>query len=248
MSDPQEISVNVRTGNGLGISALVLATLGLIVCWIPFLGIMAWPLAGLAILLGMLGLAMGLVRRSGVGMNASAVIIAVIAIVVSGWVTAKSGEVLSDAMDETHKTVQEGRDRAEEEADEAERIAKQEREDYIANSIVLSDVKAKYHNSVLNGRTPGVRFKLKNNGDRTLHEVEVLVLFKDASGAVISEEDYHPVLVNQFSLGDNKPLKPGYIWTQPKNQFYSAKSVPEEWDEGSVEAKITEIKFAPEED
>ena len=99
--------------------------------------------------------------------------------------------------------------------------------------------------AVLDGRVPGVRFKLRNKGDKTLDKVKVVVLFKDAFGAVIAEQDYHPVLVSEYSFsGDNKPLKPGYIWQMEQGKFYKAKSVPSEWKEGSAEAKITEIRFA----
>jgi hypothetical protein len=74
-----------------------------------------------------------------------------------------------------------------------------------------------------------------------------VVFFKDANGSVIAEEDYTPVLVSQYNFsGDNKPLKPGYIWQQARGSFYAAKSVPSEWKEGSAEVKVTEIRFAAE--
>lgn len=116
--------------------------------------------------------------------------------------------------------------------------------EYIAQHVELYDVSAKYMNAALDGRVPGVLFKVRNNGDRSLDRVEVTIYFRDASGRVIAEEDYHPVLVSEYSFsGDNKPLKPGYIWQMEKGKFYSAKKVPDEWEEGSVDAAITEIKF-----
>lgn len=77
--------------------------------------------------------------------------------------------------------------------------------------------------------------------------VEVTVYFKDPGGSIIYEEDFHPVLVSEFSFTDSKPLKPGYIWQMESGKFYSVKSVPEEWAEGSVEIKITDIRFSKEE-
>lgn len=109
--------------------------------------------------------------------------------------------------------------------------------------ISIYDLKAKYYNSLLDGWVPGVLFKIKNNGDKTLTKVEVTIYFKDSSGNVIYEKDYNPVLVTDFSFGDNKPLKPNYIWRNERGHFYSAKSVPEEWKVGSVEAKVTDIEF-----
>lgn len=114
---------------------------------------------------------------------------------------------------------------------------------YIEEDLELYDFQAKYMDAVLDGRIPGVTFKIKNKGDRTLERVKVVVLFKDESGTVIAEEDYNPVIVSPYSIGDNKPLKPGYIWQQERGKFYTAKSVPSEWHEGAAEAKIVEIRF-----
>jgi len=120
----------------------------------------------------------------------------------------------------------------------------QEKQAYVKN-VVLYDLKAKYHKTYLEERVPGVEFKLKNKGNKTLNEVEVTVYFKDATGTIIAEEDYHPVLVTKYSFsGNNKPLKPNYVWQMERGHFYKAESVPTEWKEGAVSAKITNIEFA----
>ena len=93
---------------------------------------------------------------------------------------------------------------------------------------------------------PGVDFKLKNGGDRSLNEVEVTVYFQGSGGAIIAEESYHPVLVSTYSFGNNKPLKPNYIWQMERGKFYKADSVPTEWKEGAASATITDIEFAME--
>lgn len=119
----------------------------------------------------------------------------------------------------------------------------EEKQAYIGN-VELYDLKAKYYTTFLEDRVPGVEFKLKNLGDRTLKKVEVTVYFMDETGAIIFEEDYHPVLVTKYSFGDNnKPLKPNYIWQHEQGKFYKADSVPNEWKEGSVSAKITDIEL-----
>jgi len=119
----------------------------------------------------------------------------------------------------------------------------EEKQAYIKN-VVLYDLKAKYYKTYLDEKVPGVEFKIKNKGDRTLKEVEVTVYFKDANGTIIAEEDYHPVLVTKYSFsGDNKPLKPNYVWQMERGKFYKADSVPSEWKEGAVSAKITNIEF-----
>jgi len=119
-----------------------------------------------------------------------------------------------------------------------------EKQAYISN-IELYDLSSKYYSTYLESKIPGVNFKLKNKGDRVLKKVEVTIYFKDKDGNVISEETYHPVLVTEYSFtGDNKPLKPSYIWQMERGKFYQAKSVPSEWKEGAVSAKISDIAFA----
>ncbi|MGI9271756.1 MAG: hypothetical protein ACR2QT_08280 [Woeseiaceae bacterium] len=115
---------------------------------------------------------------------------------------------------------------------------------YIANGLELYEVSSGLKKTY-SGTVPGVNFKIKNVGDRSLDRVEVTVYFKDANGNTIAEEDYHPVLVSEYSRsGNNTPLKPGYIWQMENNKFYTAKQVPSEWKEGSINAAITEIRFS----
>lgn len=113
--------------------------------------------------------------------------------------------------------------------------------DYI-NNLMLYDCHADYHDSLIDGRVPGVEFKIKNNGNRTLRKVEVTFYFKDSSGQTISEEKYYPVLVTEFGT-DNNPLKPGYIWQVESGHFYAAKKVPSEWQPRNTTAQITDIEF-----
>lgn len=125
-----------------------------------------------------------------------------------------------------------------------EDAADAEAQAYIDEHLELYDVSASYKDAVLSGRVPGVLFKLRNNGDRSLDRVQVTVYFKDASDRIIAEEQYTPVLVTEYNFsGDNQPLKAGYIWQNEKNKFYAAKRVPSEWQEGNVDAQITDIRF-----
>jgi len=138
----------------------------------------------------------------------------------------------------------EAKDRAEAEEEKRRQAEKQA---YIP-LIELYGFKAKYFSTYTNKRVPGVEFKLKNKGDRVLRKVQITVYFKDRSGAIIAEEEYNPVLVTKYSFGgDNKPLKPNYIWQLERGKFLQAKSVPSEWVEGQAEARITDIEFLDEE-
>lgn len=119
-----------------------------------------------------------------------------------------------------------------------------DKQEYIQKSIKLYELQAQYIETYSDGRVPGVKFKIQNNGTRTLSRVKVLVLFKDKNGTVIGEEEYSPVHVTEYSyLNDNKPLKPGYIWKPESDKYYIAKSIPSEWADGSVEASINDVEF-----
>jgi len=118
------------------------------------------------------------------------------------------------------------------------------KQEYI-KSVALYDLEAKFYTTFSKNKVPGVKFKIKNNGDRLLREVEVTVYFKDASRTVIAEERYRPVLALKKSYsGDQVILKKNYIWQMEEGNFYKAEGVPTEWKEGAVEAKVTNIKFA----
>lgn len=126
------------------------------------------------------------------------------------------------------------------ESDEQESRDAEERDYVRTMRLVLYDITADHMDSVFGEQTPGVLFKLRNNGDRSIDLVKVTMYFKDAAGKTIAEEDFYPVDV---SNGD-KPLKPGYIWQMERDRFYHASSVPTEWHEGSVVAKIAELHFS----
>lgn len=93
------------------------------------------------------------------------------------------------------------------------------------------------------GKVPGVEFKLKNEGDKTLSMVEVTVYFKDKEGSVIAEKSFRPINAWGITGGVQRYFKAGYIFQMPEGEFYIADSVPDEWEEGSAEAKVTEVKF-----
>lgn len=115
---------------------------------------------------------------------------------------------------------------------------------YIEESLILYEVEAKYHESILAGKVPGILFKLRNNGNRQLNEVDVLVSFMDAKNRIIHEETFYPVLKESFSSNNSRPLKPGFIWQMETGHFYSAKSVPSEWEEGAIIARVIKVEFS----
>ncbi|WP_416832158.1 MAG: hypothetical protein ACMUJI_04650 [Erythrobacter sp.] len=122
--------------------------------------------------------------------------------------------------------------------------AEQEKEAYISEYVEVYDLEARYMDSMLDGRIPGVTFKVRNKGDRTLERVEVTVEFLNSEGSPIAEEVYIPVIVGGFNA--DPPLRPGYIWQNERGRFLSAKAVPSEWQSGSARAFVSSVEFAEE--
>lgn len=113
---------------------------------------------------------------------------------------------------------------------------------YIRDNLDLYGLNARYFDSLLDGRVPGVEFKIRNKGNKTLSRVEVRVVFEDADGRPIAEETYMPVLVGGM-MNNDPPLRPGYIWQQEQGSFFTAKKVPSEWAAGKAKATIVDIEF-----
>lgn len=244
---PQEVIITTKNTASLtlGIISIVTGVLALLFGWVPFLGLLAIPVALIGGVLAGVGLVIALFKGfRGAGLPILGGAICVAAVVLPLVSTGGASVSITKTMDEVSREMKQQRKALE---DEREREQEQEeavKAAYISESLELYDVSAKYTDSLLDGRVPGVLFKIRNKGDRSLDKVEVTVYFKDSSGSIIAEEVYLPVLVSEFSLsGDNKPLKPGYVWQMEKGKFYAAKSVPSEWKEGSIEASITDIRF-----
>ena len=117
----------------------------------------------------------------------------------------------------------------------------EEKQAYIEN-VVLKDFKVSEGKKYGFGKAvPGIFGTIVNNGDKSLKEVEITVYFLNEKGVVIGEEDFHPVLVSEYSFGkDNKPLKPNYV----KDFGYSVEDyAPSSWSK-KAKAKISNIEFA----
>ncbi|MEM7518498.1 MAG: hypothetical protein AAF368_16445 [Planctomycetota bacterium] len=251
---PHEFSLTTKNTASLtmGIAAVVVGVLALLFGWVPFLGLFAVPVAALGVALAGLGLLFAMMRRfKGVGLPLLGGVLSVAGVGVpllsTGGATvaiSETAEQVSVEMDNARERIAEERAQREQERAQAEQATRARHASYIANQLDLYDVEAKYMYAVLDGEVPGVLFKLKNKGKETLSRVKVTVYFQDESGGIIAEEEFHPVNVNSYSSRNKEPLKPGYNWQMEKGRFYSAKSVPSEWSEGSIDAKVTEVDFA----
>lgn len=87
---------------------------------------------------------------------------------------------------------------------------------------------------------PAIRGRVVNAGDSTLSKVQVVAYFLNNDGRVIGEMDFHPILVTEFSFGDDTPLRPGY---EEDFGFWVADEAPANWG-GEVRLELGEIEFA----
>lgn len=229
---------------GAAIGGWVCLGLGLLlITTSPLLMLLYVPLFIAAFVLGIVAMA-----QKRVGQGVTILLLSIIGPIAGVGLFAKN---ISDAMNEAKKPLAERAKPASGGASAFPSVASvaakndAEKAAYVASNLELYDVKADMY-TTFNEKVPGVEFKLKNKGSRSLDEVEVTVYFMDESGATIAEEDYRPVFVSEYNFGDsNKPLKPGYIWQQERGRFYKAESVPNEWKVGSIRAEVTDIRFTP---
>jgi len=154
------------------------------------------------------------------------------------------GDAVKDEREKGRKELAETEAKASKELAETEAKAeKEQRKQAYLKRLKLYDFETGLYDTYGDKRVPGVKFKLKNEGDLTLSRVEVTVYCKDATGKTIHEQSFVPVCGNSFGRDNRGPLKPGYIWDL-RGKFYAAESVPTEWKPGAAEARITDLDFS----
>lgn len=235
MNTPPNQVVEITTRNTpsltMGIIAIVLGVLGLLVGWIPFLGLIAIPIAAIGGFLGLIGLVLAAFKKfKGWSMPLLGCLICSVTIAVSIASTGATSAAIGEAVNEANKAATSKR--------AADDVAEAR---YIVDSLVVGDVKADYRESGVEGRVPGVSFTIHNQGDRTVKRIKVTCRFLDAAGKKVAEESYQPV--SEFDFADGKPLKPGYTWSMANGRFYSAKGIPKTWAPGQVDVVVSEIDF-----
>jgi membrane protein implicated in regulation of membrane protease activity len=88
-SPPKNVSVEIKRGaNPLGIASLVLGISACVFCWIPFLGLLAIPLAAIGLLLAVIGITSVVVgKKSSLAFPSSGAVVCIVAILVALFVT-----------------------------------------------------------------------------------------------------------------------------------------------------------------
>jgi hypothetical protein len=109
---------------------------------------------------------------------------------------------------------------------------------YMANLELTGLTVGKGKRYLFKSPNPGVFATLKNNGDRTLKEVEITIYFYNSKGVIVSEKKLYPVSVSKYRPGrDNDPLEP----RKSKKIGYLVKEFsPPTWA-GKVTMRVTNI-------
>lgn len=68
--------------NGMGIASLVLGILGLLTSFIPFIGVVAWPMVIIGLVLGFVGLGKARSGRAGAGMAVAGIVLSGLGLIV----------------------------------------------------------------------------------------------------------------------------------------------------------------------
>jgi len=153
----------------------VLGVLGMLIGWIPFVGLLAVPVAFIGLLMAGLGIVLALLKGfTGLGMPILGGGVSLLAVMISFASTGVMSAAIQNATDQNrsegqHHAVSTSFDKSQ----------------YIAQHLQLYDVSAKYVKSVVGNKVPGVFFKIRNSGTRTLNRVVITAYFKDREGKTI---------------------------------------------------------------
>ncbi len=110
--------------------------------------------------------------------------------------------------------------------------------EYAKKHISISNLVAK--KGIVDGHAY-IGVKLKNNGKKTVSDIELTVFFYDKGGNIIHDGDVKPLKL--YSTADyQKPLKPGYIRQLRVDQEFIIADIPSEWS-GEISGKITGVSF-----
>jgi len=235
---PREKSVN-----GLGIAALVLGIVATLTCWVPFLGMVSLPLAGLGAAFALIGFLVAAIgRRSGVGMPISGGVVCLVAIVVQVLMTGGMVAALSERASSGSASVPKpplARSRPATPAPAGGKAAADAlaiRRDYL-RQISLSQVRV--DRTVLDELA--VFGEITNNGRRTVANVSATIYCLNAEGRPVYEYPVYLVLAKPrgFSLRHDSPLRPGYSC---KWGGFAMDNVPSSWA-GGIRVELTDVEF-----
>jgi hypothetical protein len=233
-----------QPGRGTANPALVAAAVclilgGLIAYYVPFLLIVFGPLFVAAFALSIVAMAQGKIAGGTIVLIASLVVGPIFTI---GGIARFFTGPTSTTSTATEPTTT---DRVSPEVDRTPVAPLAQRDlDEIEyrSSVALYDLEARRVSTFLRDETTGVRFKLRNDGVRTVRRLQVTVYFRDANNVVVFQERFTPVTDSTLAF-DSDVLRPNHIFQMPSDRYFTVDRVPDEWQEGNVIAEITSLEL-----
>ena len=112
-----------------------------------------------------------------------------------------------------------------------------------AQYLEIYDFEATRINTFLDENVAAVRFKVRNDGDRTVTRLRVTAYFRDADNRVISEDSF--TVVSSLAIGTDtlRTMHPGYIFQMPSGRYFTSSRVPDEWDVGNAVLQVSTIEL-----
>lgn len=112
----------------------------------------------------------------------------------------------------------------------------------LLKSIDITFIECKIFNKSYDP-TPGYRLKVKNNSDKEISKLKIVVYFYDKKGKIFFENEC--TLIDSESYYNPKNLKPNYSILVPESSssFRSVSGMDiDEWNEGKVSFEVIELK------
>lgn len=116
----------------------------------------------------------------------------------------------------------------------------------LASKIQIDITACKMIHTYSGSDEAGIRLKIKNNSDKTIYDLGIVVYYLDKNGKAFYEESFHPV--SSSSWTNTLVLKPNYSLlypADPDNYAVATGMDTAEWDEGKVKLEINEIGTEP---
>ena len=220
-----------ETAFGLGLAATICACIALLIGWIPFIGFIAYPISGLALILGVIGFIFPFAtKKEGLTLPIIGLALTFVSIALP-IVTTKAlmeNPEFSEAMDEIMEN--------------PEFI---EAMDSTAKQLVMSQMEVINLKSERDDQgIVNFSFELRNNSDLGIKYARVNCDFLNKEGGVVYETEFTPISWHGTPEGSVKSLQPGEIWsTDQKNFFDIDLDALEDWDPGSVRVEIGSVEI-----
>ena len=225
------ISNRCETAFGLGLASIICACIALLIGWIPFIGFLAWPVAGVALILGIIGFIFPFAtKKQGLTLPIIGLALTLVSIVLP-IITTKAlikNPQFSEAM--------EAMEGIEERFEEFDSGAKQ---------LVMSQMEVMNLQSERDDQgMVNFSFELKNNSEFGIKYARIDCDFLNKEGEAVYQTEFTPISLHGTPEGSSKSLQPGETWSTDQNNFFDINvNALEDWDPGSVITKIGSVEI-----